>query len=142
MATMTADPVFVDTNILVNLKFAAAPFHAEAVAKLNELTRSGCTLWLSRQILRERFLGPPLPAAAVIADMTDFLKRFTTANETAAVTQQLLSLISTTLCGGKQVHDANIVATMIVHGVTNLLTHNTADFQRFGHLIKVIPLAP
>ena len=32
---------------------------------------------------------------------------------------------------GKQVHDANIVATMLAHGVGRLLTFNVADFQRF-----------
>ena len=31
---------------------------------------------------------------------------------------------------------------MLVRGVPNLLTHNVADFKRFGHLINVIPLVP
>lgn len=39
---------------------------------------------------------------------------------------------------GKQVHDANLVATMLVHGVTRLLTFNAADFRRFGTLIEVV----
>ena len=33
---------------------------------------------------------------------------------------------------GIQVHDARIVATMIVHGVTHILTFNTTDFVRYG----------
>jgi predicted nucleic acid-binding protein len=41
---------------------------------------------------------------------------------------------------GKQVHDANIVATMLVHGITQLLTQNIADFSRFSSLITVMPL--
>jgi predicted nucleic acid-binding protein len=40
----------------------------------------------------------------------------------------------------KQVHDANITATMLVYGIESLLTHNIADFQRFSHLITVVPL--
>src|SRR5437773_9652179 len=43
---------------------------------------------------------------------------------------------------GKQVHDANIVATMLGHGLDHILTHNTADFERFRGLIDVVPLAP
>ena len=40
--------------------------------------------------------------------------------------------------GGTQVHDANIVATMLAHGETRLLTFNEADFRRFGSLIEVV----
>ncbi|UBF24522.1 hypothetical protein K9N68_22915 [Kovacikia minuta CCNUW1] len=42
--------------------------------------------------------------------------------------------------GGRQIHDANIVATMQTYGVQNLLTHNTADFDRFSQVITVLPL--
>jgi hypothetical protein len=31
---------------------------------------------------------------------------------------------------------------MLVYGLQNLLTHNTADFNRYSHLITVIPLVP
>ena len=40
--------------------------------------------------------------------------------------------------GGKQVHDANIVATMLANGVTPLLTFNAADFRRFGSRIELV----
>jgi predicted nucleic acid-binding protein len=33
---------------------------------------------------------------------------------------------------GVQVHDARLVATMIVHGVTHILTFNTSDFVRYA----------
>ena len=42
----------------------------------------------------------------------------------------------------KQVHDANIVATMQVYGIDQLLTHNVADFARFQPRIAVLPLVP
>jgi predicted nucleic acid-binding protein len=38
---------------------------------------------------------------------------------------------------GKQIHDANIVATMLAHGILTLLTDNIGDFVRWGHLIDV-----
>ncbi len=41
---------------------------------------------------------------------------------------------------GRQVHDANIVAAMCVHGLHDILTHNTADFVRFSPLVAVHPL--
>jgi len=42
------------------------------------------------------------------------------------------------LDGGKQVHDATIVATMRAHGATRRLTFNAADFRRFAPLIEVV----
>ena len=36
--------------------------------------------------------------------------------------------------GGRQVHDANIVA----HGERRLLTFNEADFRRFTSLVEVV----
>jgi predicted nucleic acid-binding protein len=39
--------------------------------------------------------------------------------------------------GGKQVHDANIVATMQAYGIPALLPHNTKDFERLGEVIRI-----
>lgn len=55
-------------------------------------------------------------------------------------THRLLALLDEIDCGGKQVHDTNIVATMLVHGVDTLATVNTDDFTRFEHLITLIEL--
>jgi len=43
---------------------------------------------------------------------------------------------------GRRIHDANIVATMLVYGVRRLLTNNTDDFVRFAAFIDVLPLVP
>jgi len=40
---------------------------------------------------------------------------------------------------GKQAHDARLVAAMLVHGVTHLLTFNTNDFKRFSEIMVVNP---
>jgi predicted nucleic acid-binding protein len=53
---------------------------------------------------------------------------------------RLLSLLGEVATAGKQVHDANIIATMQVHGIRRLLTNNEAHFTRFSHLIAVVPL--
>jgi len=39
--------------------------------------------------------------------------------------------------GGKQVHDANIVATMQAYGIPALLTHNIKDFEQFGEVVRI-----
>jgi predicted nucleic acid-binding protein len=40
---------------------------------------------------------------------------------------------------GKQAHDAHLVAAMIVHQVTHILTFNTDDFKRFSEITVVNP---
>jgi len=69
-----------------------------------------------------------------------FQSQFRVTEDGPQVTEKLLELMEQVAIGGKQVHDANIVATMLVHGVHNLLTHNTGDFARFSQFITVLPL--
>ena len=40
---------------------------------------------------------------------------------------------------GKGVHDARLVATMIVHGVDRILTFNVADFTRYSEIQALDP---
>ena len=40
---------------------------------------------------------------------------------------------------GKQAHDAHLVASMLVHHVTHLLTFNDIDFKRFTEITVVNP---
>jgi predicted nucleic acid-binding protein len=51
------------------------------------------------------------------------------------------NLVATRSVSGKQVHDARLVAAMMVHGVTRLLTLNTADFKRYPEITAVHPRA-
>ena len=39
---------------------------------------------------------------------------------------------------GRQIHDARLVAAMLAHGLTKLLTFNTSDFHRYGNVIEAI----
>jgi hypothetical protein len=40
---------------------------------------------------------------------------------------------------GAQVHDARLVAFMLAHGLTHVLTLNAADFARYPGIIPVAP---
>ena len=39
---------------------------------------------------------------------------------------------------GRQIHDANIVATMLAHRTRRLVTFNVADFRRYGAEIELL----
>ena len=80
--------------------------------------------------------------AALVADVQRFERTFRIVEDDAAVTGRLLNLVSGFNVIGRQIHDANIVATMLEHGIPNLLTDNIADFNRFAGLITVVPLVP
>lgn len=42
---------------------------------------------------------------------------------------------------GKQAHDAHMVAAMVRHGLTHLLTFNEQDFARFSEIAVIAPSA-
>ena len=145
MATMDDKPLFIDTNILVYANVAAAPFHDQALNAIKTAHQSVRPMWISRQVLREFIAARTRPQTfsqisspdVVIERIRYFEERFQVADDTASVTGQLLKLMENFKVGGKQVHDANIVATMLVYDISCLLTHNAKDFQRFGELIKI-----
>jgi hypothetical protein len=51
-------------------------------------------------------------------------------------------LLAAVTCGGKQIFDANIVATMMTGSIRRVLTHNVGDFRRFSAWIDILPLVP
>jgi predicted nucleic acid-binding protein len=146
-AAVAPDPVFVDTNILVYAAVPAFPLHADALARLDDFRRADVELWVSRQILREYLAAltrpqaftPPIAPTTLVTDVNRFQAQFHIAEDGPVVTANLLTLLSTIPTGGRQVYDANIVATMQAHGLRRLLTHNTADFARFGAIIQLEP---
>lgn len=149
MTTTNGDRgIFLDTNILVRANVISAPLHDAALTAIQTLRRSNTALWLSRQVLREYIATvtrpqnfmQPMDAATVVKRVEYFETRFTIADETSIVTRNLLNLIASVAIGGKQVHDANIVATMQAYNIRRLLTLNTADFARFTPSITLLTL--
>lgn len=143
-ADQSADALFVDTNVLVYANVTEAPQHTAALAAIAQAHEAGRTLWISRQVLREYLVTltrpqtfQQVPKATVLKQVRLFREHFEIADDTGTVTRQLLDLIAGILIGGKQVHDANIVATMLTHGIPALLTHNGKDFERFADHIRV-----
>lgn len=138
--------VFLDTNVLIYANNLASPFCAAARARLSELRASGVSIWISRQVMREYLavmtrqgvFEQPLERSAVLADLERFEAQFRLADEGAAVFATLKRLVRETAVGGKQVHDANIVATMLANGIPTLLTGNVSDFKRFGDSIELV----
>ena len=61
MTTTDADPVFLDTNILVYAHFPSAPWHQEALEAVHRSEAAGAARWVSRQVLREYLVAVTRP---------------------------------------------------------------------------------
>ncbi len=83
----------------------------------------------------------PMTSVQIREQMRSFRTLFQIADETEIVTEKLLDLVERFPTGGKQIHDANIVATMLVHDVPTLMTLNYADMKRFEPIIEIFPLS-
>ena len=128
---------FVDTNVLIYATAQGSPFYDRAREALARIAAEE-PLSLSRQILREYIAvvtrpqtwGKPLALAEAISDTATFARRFPILEDGPAVWDQLIELGRRYSFGGRQVHDANVVATMLAYGEHRLLTFNEADFRR------------
>ncbi|MBX3617733.1 MAG: PIN domain-containing protein [Nitrosomonas sp.] len=78
-----------------------------------------------------------VPKQTILIQVKQFLEQFNVADDNLAVTEKLLNLMTRYQIGGKKIHDANIVATMLAYGIPAILTHNTKDFERFGDIVIV-----
>lgn len=151
MAMPVADRAVLDTNVLLAATDEARPEHDEALAALNVWPASGVVLYTSGQILREYLAvatrpteqnGLGLERPDAVANARALRQRQYVLSEDRKVSDGLLELLEVVQCSGKQVHDANIVATMLAHGVDTLVTMNVGDFARFGDRVNVVRLRP
>jgi predicted nucleic acid-binding protein len=148
MTMMSVRRIFVDTNVLTRATIDKAPLHGEARAILDKLWDEKVELYISHQVIREyianatrpQTYSPPLPIQSVLEQVADFRKTFYSLPDSPAVLRKLLELVRKVPVGGKQVHDANIVATMLAYDIEELLTNNIGDFERYQAFIRIIPL--
>jgi predicted nucleic acid-binding protein len=137
---------FVDTNILLRAFHNNFSEHKRVRDLFDFMLEQDYELWISRQIIREylvqvtspRTFLEPLSIDTVLNQLETIQTICRVADETGPVTTKLLELLKTYPTRGKQIHDANIVATMLAYNIETLLTLNIDDLKRFGSIIKLI----
>jgi predicted nucleic acid-binding protein len=147
----------VDTNVLLRLVDRDAPLHALSRAALRRLRDGGHALRTTSQNCMEFWnvatrpstrngLGlAPEKAHHLLRMLERLLPRL---EDSPAVYPEWRRLVASLGVSGVQTHDAHLVATMIVHGATHVLTFNTTDFLRYapegivGVDPAAVPLAP
>ena len=138
--------MFIDTNVLVNARILEAPDHQIARASLERVFQELEPLRISRQVVREYLSVVTRPQVWAVAmsledaldDVNRLIGSFEILEDGPVVTESLITLCHEVVVGGRQIHDANIVATMLAHGERRLLTFNAADFRRYGDRIELI----
>ena len=140
--------MFVDTNVLVAARFKTASDHVAACRCLDRAGNSEEPLRISRQIVREYLVvvtrsqtwSKPLVMDDALKDATGLISSFTVLEDGPDVMAALIALCREVPVAGKQIHDANIAATMLAHGERRLLTLNAKDFRRYGGRIELVEL--
>ena len=140
--------MFIDTNVLVYSRFPEAPHHEIARSALGRALQGSEPLRISRQVIREYLSVVTRPQKWPIAitreealdDANRLAGNFEILEDGTIVTETLVALCREILVGGTQIHDANVVATMLARGERRLLTFNTSDFRRYGDRIELVSI--
>jgi predicted nucleic acid-binding protein len=137
-----------DTNVLLRSVDLSHPMNSDAVNAINTLLGKGESLHIVPQNLIEFWNVYTRPIerngigrTAIEAEVE--IKRlktiFNLALDTEAVYSEWERLVITHSVIGINVHDARLVAAMLVHGITHILTFNTKDFARYLEIIAINP---
>lgn len=143
MTTMGDDACIVDTNLVVYSTVSGNPWHQQAREWLAALQSKGHRLCVTTQILREYLVvltrgtvfEKSFSVDQILAHIQTLLHRLAVLDESLASADLLRTLVQRYQVRGKSIHDANIVAVMLTHGVHRLATYNQADFQRFDEIV-------
>ena len=118
--------MFVDTNVLIYSTRSSSSFHARAAAALAKAAGFEPRVAISRQVMREYLAVVTRPGGGselltmieALADIERFAATFDLLEDGPEVGLMLDELCRSVAVAGRQVHDANIVATMLGHGET------------------------
>lgn len=142
--------VLVDTNILGRYSQPEHPQNEAAIRAIETLGQAGHELRLVPQVAYEFWVVATRPtaqnglgftAAETYEAIHAFLDLFPLLRDERGVFEPWLHLVHSVPCLGKVAHDARLVAAMRRHGLSHILTYNTADFRRYADISLLHPEA-
>lgn len=138
----------VDTNVLLRSIQNAHPMHEASVRAIQSLLEQGENLSIISQNLIEFWAvatrpvsvnGLGLDIVATTQELAHLKTFFTLQPDPPDIFFEWEKLVVKYQVVGKQVHDARLVAAMMTHQMTHLLTFNIDDFKRFSEIEVVDP---
>ena len=145
---MAEDLFLIDSNVLIRWVQSSDPGFQAADAAMDRLMLSNAELcytsqnlgefWnaLTRPTSRNGYGLSPLEANRCAISIESRLRLLP---DTPAVHNEWRRLLVEYRVSGVQVHDARLVAAMLVNGVRRILTFNAKDFARFDAIEAVHP---
>ena len=144
-----ANKVFIDTNVFLNATFVQQKDHLVCQQWLEKLASHEDTeLWINGQVIRE-FLcvatkmksdGEELSLGEIHYHLNRYLTLCHIADETPAVRENLLCLWRTLAVRGVDIHDTNIVATMLANDITVLFTLDNGFNRYLKYIMLLAPI--
>lgn len=138
----------VDTNILLRAARRSDPQYKLISDAVSKMALAGANLHYTHQNIAELWNAMTRPTArngfGLSPAEADREVRVIEAGmnllpDSAAVYREWRRIVVQYSVIGVQVHDARLVAAMLVHGVGHILTLNVADFSRYGGITVIHP---
>ncbi|MBD2504636.1 type II toxin-antitoxin system VapC family toxin [Anabaena azotica] len=137
-----------DTNVIIRLCNPCDVQHELATNTVSFLLAQGDECFLTDQIIVEFWVVATRPVEVnglgwtveqIRSTIDQLLNRFPLLEESSDIFVNWLDLVTTYKVMGKRTHDARIVAVMLYHEVTHLLTFNPRDFVVIPNIVIVNP---
>jgi len=140
--------ILLDTNILLRLAQKHHPHSARAKHATEVLNSRDETLLIAHQSVVEFWSVATRPAnvnglgiaTEKVTSELDRMKRLCQILPELPIHEEWQRLVVRYRVSGKNVHDARLVAAMLVHGINEILTFNGPDFARYAEISVLNPL--
>lgn len=138
----------IDTNILLRSSEPSHPMFSSATTAISILLKRGEKLYITPQNLIEFWNvctrpknknGLGYSITETKEEVAKLKTMFPLLLDTSAIYPEWERLVSTYEVKGVNVHDARLVAAMLIHNLTHILTFNIEDFRRYVEITPVTP---
>jgi predicted nucleic acid-binding protein len=139
--------ILLDTNVLLRLVQRRHSHSSLATHATNALDARNETMLMAHQSIVEFWSVATRPFSANGLGLTiedaefelDGLKKLFRVLPELPVHEEWQRIVVKYRISGKSVHDARLVAAMIVHGIGEILTFNMQDFARYSEISALDP---
>jgi predicted nucleic acid-binding protein len=140
--------LLLDANVLLRWADSRAPEHTECAEAVAAFAGRSNVVYVCAQVMIESYVAATRPVEVNGLGFTtaegrrflgDIEDSFPCLPELPNMGKLWAALVTRHSVIGKPAHDARIVALMLAHNVTHLLTLNPGDFARYTEITTVTP---
>ncbi|WP_145247028.1 type II toxin-antitoxin system VapC family toxin [Aeoliella mucimassa] len=140
--------VLLDTNLLLRAMQPSHPDSGVARSAMHSLRAVGHQLCVVPQVVYEFWVvatrptevnGLGLSTERANLEVDRMVSLFPLRRDERSVFDHWRDLVATYQVAGKKAHDCRLVAAMVRHGISHILSFNHADFTRFEEITAISP---